>query len=160
MFAATWVKPLGILLVVLAIAGAGAYANGVRWEAKYDKLQASYDTFKGGVAALGEQAKAKAALQALADLKKQERADDENKRTVATLRADIKRVRLEADRARGGGVPAAPAGASRPDLACFDRAAFESAYGELTAEVRGGADEGTEATVDLNTAKIWEQGRK
>lgn len=155
-----WVKPVGVLLVVLGIAGAGAYANGVRWEAKYGKLQASFNTFKGGVAALGEQAKTKAALQALADLKNKERADDENKRTVATLRADVKRLRDERDRARGSYVPPAPAGAARPDLACFDRAALESALRELVVEVRGLVDEGAAATVDLNTAKLWEQGRK
>lgn len=156
----TWVKPLSILLVVLGIAGAGAYANGVRWESKYDKLQASYNTFKGGVAALGEAAKAKAAQQALHDLKNRERTDDENARTIATLRTDIARLRLERDSARGSYVPAAPTGAARPDLACFDRAALESALRELVAEVRGFVDEGAEATLNLNTAKLWNTQRE
>lgn len=155
----TWIKPLGILLVVLAIAGAGAYANGVRWEAKYDKLQASFDTFKGGVAALGEQAKKDAADKAANDVKLKARTDDENKRTVADLRATVARLRLEADRARGSFVPPASTGASRPDLACFDRAALESAIRELVTEVRRLVDEGSQATLDLNAAKLWSAAR-
>lgn len=159
--ALSWVKPVGVLLVVLSIAGAGAYANGVRWETKYDKLQANYDTFKGGVAALGEKAKADAAKKAADDAKLKARIDDENKRDVAGLRAAVARLRLEADRARGSYVPPADTGARRPDLACFDRAALESAVRELVAEVRGLVDEGSAATLDLNAAKLWnsERGR-
>ena len=154
-----WVKIAGAALVVLAIAGAGAYWNGARWETKYGKLQTSFDTFKGGVAALGEKAKADAAKQALHDSKNKERADDENKRARAAVLNDIARLRKQLDDARGGHVPPAPAGTGRPDLACFDRAALESAIRELVAEVRRLVDEGTAATVDLNTAKIWNQGR-
>ena len=160
MFASAWVKPVGILLLVLAIAGAGAYANGVRWEAKYDKLQTSFDTFKGGVAALGEAAKKAAADKAANDAKLKAKADNENLRVVADLRLTVARLRLEADRARGSYVPSASAGASRPDLACFDRAALESAIRELVAEVRGLVDEGSAATLDLNTAKLWNSERK
>ena len=160
MFGLTWVKPLGILLVVLGIAGAGAYANGVRWEGKYDKLAAEFSTFKGGVAALGEAAAKAAAEKAANDAKLKAKADNENKRAVSDLRATVARLRLEADRARGSYVPAAPTGAARPDLACFDRAALESALRELVAEVRGFVDEGAEATVNLNAAKLWNTQRE
>lgn len=159
MFATAWVKPLGVLLLVLAVASAGAYANGVRWERKYDKLAAEFSTFKGGVAALGEAAAKAAAEKAANDAKLKAGADNENQRTVSSLRSTIARLRADADRARGSYVPPASTGASRPDLACFDRAALESAIRELVAEVRGFVDEGAAATVDLNTAKIWNQGR-
>lgn len=159
-FGAAWVKWAAVALVLAVVAGGAAYKMHAHDMIAYNALKTEYDTFKGGVAALGEQAKKDAAKKALDDLKNKERADDENKRVVAALRADIKRLRLEADRARGSFVPPASTGASRPDLACFDRAALESALRELVAEVRGFVDEGAAATVDLNTAKLWEQGRK
>ena len=154
-----WVKWTAAALILVAVAGGAAYAMHSHDQVKYDALKTEYDTFKGGVAALGEQAKAAAALQALNDLKKRERADDENKRTHTADVNTILRLRAQLDSARGSYVPAASTGAARPDLACFDRAALESALRELVTEVRGFVDEGAAATVDLNTAKLWEQGR-
>ena len=156
---AAWVKPVGILLGVLGIASAGAYANGVRWELKYQKLNAEYVSFSNGVAKLGEQAKAKNALIAFDDIKKKERVDDENARRHTADINTILRLRRDADGARRSFVPPASAGAARPDLACFDRTALESALRELVTEVRGFVDEGAAATIDLDTAKIWNQER-
>jgi len=125
----------------------------------YDELADQFSTFKGGVAALGEQAKKDAAAKAVKDKANKEKADAENKRTTDALRADVERLRDERDRARGSFVPAAPAGARRPDLACFDRAELESAIRGLVTDVRSLVDEGSQATVDLNTAKACGRSR-
>lgn len=153
-------SPIG-RLVMAWVAGA-AIGFGGAWTVqgwRLDALKSEYSSFKGGVAALGEQAKAANAKIALGNLKAKERADEENLRTTATLRADIERLRHDRDSARGSFVPAAPAAARRPDLACFDRDELESAIRELVVEVRGLTDQGDAATLDLNTAKRWAAGK-
>lgn len=121
----------------------------------YDALKTQYDQFMGGIKAIGKAAQDRAAAQQKADLAKKEQADAENARTHAADAVTIASLRRQRDSARGSNVPAAAPGSSRPDLACFDRAALESALGGLLAEIRGLADEGTAATVDLNTAREW-----
>ena len=153
------VKGLLAVLVLAAVAGFAAYKMHQHDQIAYDKLMAEYNTFKGGVAALGEKAKTDAAKQALHDLKNKERADNENKRTTTANAVAIARLRRELDAARGSYVPPAPAGTEHPELACFDRDALGSAIRGLVAEVRRLVDEGTAAVTDLNTAKIWNQGR-
>src|SRR6185295_17263030 len=90
------------------------------------------------------------------DKDRKRKADEENKHTRADLAAVTRKLR---ERPGGGQLPPAPADTKRPQLACFDRAELERAYGELVKELRGGADEGSACTVDLNTAKAWGQGR-
>jgi hypothetical protein len=151
---------LGTIVLILGTAfGAGAWLNGTRWESKYALLLNEYQQLKGGVAALGHEAEARNAKQALADIKSKERADEQNRRQHAADIDTITRLRRDADRARGSVVPAAPAGSSRPDLACFDRAELERGNGEALGRLREGArrvaDKGTAAAVDLDTARAW-----
>ncbi len=156
---AAWIKPLGVLLAVLGIAGAGAYVNGARWSAKYEQLRTEHVAFKAQVAVLGEQAKEAAVRKAAYDAKLKARIDDENKRIAAALRTDVARLRHERDAARGSLVPPVSADAGRPDLACFDRTGLESALREFVDEIRGFVDEGAKATLDLDTAKRWNAER-
>lgn len=153
----TLIKVGMIVLVLGTVFGLGAKWNGDRWERKYTILQTEYQQFKGGVAALGEAAKAKAAKENLDNLRAKERADALHDQTLADMRGVIARMRVAATKRNPGGntLPAAPAGASRPDLATFDRAELESAFRRLLGEVRGLVDEGSQATIDLNTAKQW-----
>lgn len=156
----TWAKLL-IAAVALGLAAAGgAYKMHEHDQIALDKVKQEFSLFKGGVSALGEKAEGDAKLKTEADKALKKRIDDEHKRVVAGLVADIKRMRDERDRARGSFTPAAPAGAVRPDLACFDRVALESALRELVAEVRSLVDEGAAATLDLNAAKAWNLERK
>jgi len=142
--------------IVLAIFGAGAYAEHKRMQPKLDKVTNEYNQFKGGVAALGQAAKTAAAKKALEDLKAKERADENAKRNTDRNRTDIARVRDAADRARGSGVPAAPPGSACPAAwVCFDAAAYERATGERRAEVRRIADKGTQVEIDHNEAIDW-----
>jgi len=149
------VKLWAVALILIAVFGAGWRINGNRWDAKYQKLDGEYQQFKGGVAALGQEAKTRNAVITLDNLKAKERADEEHTRQHGLDVSTIGRMRHDRDSAGGGTVPAAPAGSARPDLACFDREALKSAYGRLVERVRGGADEGTAATIDLNVAKVW-----
>jgi hypothetical protein len=144
-----------IVALALACMGFGAVKMHQHDQKKYDALETQFETFKAKTAALGEAAITAAKAKAAADKLKQETTDVEHEKIVLKLTADIKRMRADADSARGSYVPPAPAASSRPELACFDRGALESAIGELVTEVRAGADEGTTETIDLDTAKRW-----
>ena len=147
---------IGRLALVASVFFAGWWVNGWRWESKYQKLDAQYQSFSQGVARLGEQAKAKNALQALNDLKAKERADEQNRMDHARDAAIIARMRYDTDSARGSIVPPAPAGSKCPEgQACFDAAELERAERTRREAVRGLVDEGTAIATDLNTAKKW-----
>lgn len=119
------------------------------------RVETEYASFKAETKALGDKAAKEAATKEAQDKAAKEKADAEHQATVARLTADIKRLRADADRTRGSFVPAAPAASVRPDLACFDRTALESAVRDFVGEIRGQVDQGTAATVDLDNAKAW-----
>ena len=143
-----------------------------RAQTREASIQAAFDKFKGGVAALGAKAQEEALRKEAEDKAKKEKADAENKqsqdllqRDNALIRADRDRLRRERDAARGRSVPEAPAGSKCPDgQACFDRAILEGALQEHRARIRGRLDEagglleeGSALEADLNTAKRWAQ---
>ena len=142
-----------IKTVALVLAGFALAWTIQGW--RLDAANAKYDKFVIQTEALGKEAERKAEAQRLNDIKRKEQADAENKHTIDSLRADNKRLRNE--RAAGSYVPPAGPGASRPDLACFDRTELESALRQLDEEVSGLIGEGAEAVGDLNTAKTWAQ---
>lgn len=152
MFPGTWWIYAAVLAAAFAAGGTAA------WQfqgARLDKVQAEYDGFVGMTRILGEAAAKAATEQAARDLKAKQGADRENQTTLDTLRADIKRLRDQ--RAGSSIVPAAAAGASRPDLACFDRSELERAIRAFDADIQGLVDEGSAATVNLDSAKKWAQ---
>lgn len=124
--------------------------------ARLDASVARYNLFVEQVKSAGELAEIEA--KRIEDEHKQlkKESDRENKLALDTLRSDIKRLR--SDRPSGGFVPPAAPGSSRPDLACYDRTELVGATGKLIDGVRGLVDEGSTATVNLNTAKQWAQG--
>lgn len=147
-----------IVALLTAAFGAGVWVNGWRWEVKYQKLDAQYQTFSQGVAQRGEQAKAKNALIALNQLKAKERADEQNRMDRARDATAIRRMRDDWDNARGSIVPSAPAGSQCPTgQACFDAAELERAERTRREAVRGIVDEGTALATDLNAAKQWKK---
>jgi len=115
--------------------------------------KAAFDSFKGATAALGKEAEDRTAARIKFDKLNKEKADADDDAKVAALAATIGGLRKS--HPSSSFVPAAPAGASRPELVCFDRAEYQRADGEFTAEARGLADEGTASTVDLDMAKNW-----
>jgi hypothetical protein len=137
---------LGIAALVAASMGFG-YVKG----AHHESLKAA--RFEAATEALGQAAKLRTDAVIKADKLRKETADAENNRTLDSLRADIKRLRD--NRASGNFLPAAPAGAGRPDLACFDRALLERAIRDLDKGVQGIVDQCSETTVNLDTAKKW-----
>jgi len=91
-----------------------------------------------------------------------EKANADHAKVMADFNARIARMRQPTN-TTSYSLPAAPAASSRPDLACFQRADFERESRELIEQLRAGirglADEGTAATVDLDSAKLWGQRR-
>lgn len=141
----------GIIAFLLTCAGAYFYGHHVGYQAE----KVEFDKFVAKTEALGIAAQAKADQQKADDKLAKEKADATNAQTVTALAATI--TGLRNSRPAGNLVPAAPAGSKRPDLICFDREAYKSAYGGLVKDLRGIADEGTAATVNLDTAKLWAQ---
>ena len=160
-----FLTPAVIRLIVLgaaflAFGGFCAYRMHAHDQIELRALQSEFDTFKGGVAALGKAAEDRKVKQEADDLKRKQNADKENKDALAVANRSIAELRKRADSRPGRGeLPKPPATSSRPDLACFDRAEYQREDGILTQRLlqgaRGLADEGTEATIDLNTAKAW-----
>ncbi len=138
---------LGLGAVILLL-GIGLKVQSSRLES----CKAEFQTFKSEVERLGLEAKEKAKKQEALDKLKKDKADAEL-RKLRSANAEFKRLR-DSDTSRRR-LPPAPAETSRPDLSCFDRSELERAYGELVKEVRGIADEGTEATISLDAAKQW-----
>ena len=133
----------------LAFGGSGAWwVQGLR----LDALQAFVATTK----AQGEAAKKLADATAAEDKRKKESSDHEYQTTIASLRADVKRMRD----ARAGSrfVPAAPAGSRRVDLACFDRAELERTIRDFDTAIQGLVDQGSADAVGLNVARSWAAG--
>ena len=150
------VKILVYLAIVAALVGLGARLEHNRMQKKLDKAVAEHNQFKGGVAALGEAAKTAAAVKALQDIKAKERADENTKRNLERSRSDIARLRADADRARGGRLPAAPAGSGCPAAwVCYDRAALERADRARRDSIRSAADRGTEVEINHREAVEW-----
>ena len=137
----------------LAFGGSGAWwVQGLR----LDALQAKYDRFVATTKAEGEAAKKLADAKAAEDKRNKESSDHEYETTIASLRADVKRMRD--DRARSRFVPAAPAGSRSVGIACFDRAELEQALRRLDAGVSGLVEQGDADAVGLNTARSWAGG--
>lgn len=124
--------------------------------ARLDSVKAEYWAFVADVKTKGDIAKAKADQENKLNQERKDKADREYQKLLAS-NAALKRLRDA--RPATSGLPQAPADSKRPELACYDRAEFSRAYGELVTEIRAGADEGTESAIGLNVAREWAQGR-
>ena len=137
----------------LAFGGSGAWwVQGQRLAA----TQARFDGFVGTVKAEGDAAKKLADATAAEDKRKKESSDHEYETRIASLTADVKRMRD--DRARSRFVSAAPAGSRSVDLACFDRAELEQALQRFDDGISGLIAEGDADAVGLNVARSWAGG--
>ncbi len=153
-------NPTALLWLALAaftaglVSGAGPawYVQGLR----LDAVQSAFDGFVSTTKAQGEAAKKEADATAAEDKRKKESSDHEYETTIASLNADIKRMRD----ARAGShiVPAAPAGSRSVGLACFDRAELEQALQRFDDGISGIIAEGDAGAVGLNVARSWASG--
>lgn len=149
-------NPATLLYLVAAafVIGLSSGAGGAWWlqGLRLDAVQAFVATTK----AQGEAAKKLADATAAEDKRKKESSDHEYQTTIASLNADIKRMRD--DRARSRFVPAAPAGSRSVGLACFDRADLERTLQQFDEAVTGLIAEGDADAVGLNVARSWASG--
>ena len=149
------------LAVAIALAAFGGFCyvkGGEGPKAQLAAKTAQMDAFVAQTKTLGEQAQKAADSRKKADQLAKENADHENAVTAAANAATVAKLRHDlAARTSGNYLPAAPASSPNPALACFDRPNLERALGDFIAGIRGLADEGTAAAIDLNTAKTWVQ---
>jgi hypothetical protein len=146
------------LVIAAFVIGLSSGAGGAWWVQglRLDAVQAEYDGFVATTKAQGEAAKKLADATATEDKRKKESSDHEYQTTIASLRADVKRMRD----ARAGSrfVPAAPAGSRRVDLACFDRAELEQTLQQFDEAVTGLIAEGDADAIGLNVGRSWATG--
>ena len=141
---------LGSFALGLA-SGAGGAWTVQGW--RLDAVKAEFDGFVTTTKAQGEIAENLAKAKEAEDKRNKEKSDADYQNAISGLRADVKRLRD--DRARGGYVPAAPAGSRNPEIACFDRADLEQALRRLDEGISGLIDEGDADAVGLNVARRW-----
>lgn len=147
-----WIAAGAFVLGLTTGTGGAWWVQGLR----LDAVQAKYDGFVATTKAQGEAAKKLADAQAAEDKRKKESSDHEYETTIASLRADVKRMRD--DRARSRFVPTAPANSRSPGLACFDRADLDGALRRLDAGISGLIEEGDAGAVGLNAGRRWAAG--
>lgn len=147
-----WLMAAAFVIGLSSGAGGAWWVQGLR----LDAVQAKYDGFVATTKAQGEAAKKLADAQTAEDKRKKESSDHEYQTTIASLRADVKRMRD----ARAGSrfVSAAPAGSRRVDLACFDRAELERTLRDFDSAIQGLVDQGSADAVGLNVARSWAAG--
>jgi len=143
-----WIAAGAFVLGLSTGTGGAWWVQGLR----LDAVQAFVATTK----AQGEAAKKLADAQTAEDKRKKESSDHEYETTIASLRADVKRMRD--DRARSRFVPAAPAGSRSVGIACFDRAELERTLQQFDEAVTGLIAEGDADAVGLNVARSWASG--
>ena len=136
-----------------ALIAAAIYGFGWLQGAHGEQIKAA--KFEAATEALSEAAKQHAEQVANADKLRKEKADAENKRTITSLRADVKRLRDE--RTRGGGLSAPAASAESPDRICFDPAKLSGALRKFDEGILGLVEGCSEAVINLDTAKKWAQ---
>ena len=151
-------SPLGRLAIAGAIGAAVGFGGAWKIQAgRLDAVKAEYNVFKGGVAALGEQAKANVAwIKAENKLRKgvADAENDKTKRDLAGMYAAYRSLR-DTRSPSGSLLPAAPTGSASPAVAAFDRAALDRALSDFDQSVTGLIEQGDKAIADLNTAKRW-----
>ena len=148
-FAYKWIGIAGVVLVL----GLAVWVQ----TARLDAVKAEYAGFVAKTEAIGLAQEAAAKIKDAENRTRMEKANAENAKTRNALTIALNGLRH--DRPGRSYVPAAPAGAKRPELACYSRPEFVGAVGSLVEAVRGIADEGSAATIDLNTAKAWAQSK-
>lgn len=151
-----WTRWAVLGVALLAAAAFGAAKMHAHDQARYDALEAKFEAFKDSAAALGREAKAAAAAREATDKTRKETADAENSAALATLAADIQRLRNA--RPRGGFLPAPGPAARSPDAVSFQRAELERALRAFDSGAAGLVAEGDKARVDLDSAKKWAHG--
>lgn len=154
-------NPLLILWIAAAAFAAGGVAGGAAaWTAqgwRLDAVQSKFDGFVATVKAQGVAAQKATAAQESRDKLNKEQTDAATKRDLDTLRADNQRLRNT--RTRGSYVPVAASTPDSPDRACFDRPELGAALQRLDDEVSGLVEEGSEAAINLDSAKEWARRR-
>ncbi len=149
-------NPAALLWLLLAAFVAGLASGAApAWYVQGLRLDA-LQSFVANTKAQGEAAKREAETKSKADRQLKESSDREYQTTIASLRADVKRMRD--DRARASFLPAAPADSRSPGLACFDRADLDGALRRLDAGISGLIEEGDAGAVGLNAGRRWAAG--
>lgn len=132
-----------------------AIPTGVAWiqTNRLAKVKQELVEFRAAVAAAGQLAEIQTKTKTKQDQTLKESVDAKHKKDVAALSATI--IRLRNERASSSFVPPSTTPSSGADVAAFDRPELERAIRSLDTGVQGIADEGSAATLDLNTAKAW-----
>ena len=144
-------SPWIILAVVLAFVASGAYWN-------HHGYNTATTEWEGRIAATRAAAEQTARITEHENQRLKEKTDAENWNLTVSLRNDI--TRLRNNNARRGNLSSPAPTAGSPDKTCFDAAKFDSALRELDQDFLGIVEAGSQAVIDLDSAKMWAMERK
>lgn len=151
-FPGGWMLYAGIAAAAFTLGGTAAW----NWQGnKLAVVTTQYKAFVDTTKTQGEAAIKLAKAKEDQDKLNKQKADDENKLTIANFTTTIKRLRDA--RTSSSYVPASASVAASPNRACFSRGELESAIRTFDQEIQGFVDEGSTAVIDLDTAKHWAQ---
>lgn len=140
----TWVSVGAILVLSLGL---------MVQTKRLDSLQKEYGNFVVSTQVQGDATKKLAEASNKANKLNRDKVNAENKNLKSSIAIVLNSLRTQ--HSASSFVPGISEGSKRPDLLCFDRAEYIRADGEFTTAARRLSDEGTEATIDLNSAKTW-----
>jgi hypothetical protein len=146
-----------VLAILLAFMAAGAVLMHNHDRKHYEPIIKAHEAYRAGQLALAENAKRANAVIALDNMKRKERADEESDRRTGIHNGVVAGLRRELDQRNAGGsaLPPVSADAKSPGDATFDRAELERALRDRRAAIRRLVDEGSQAVIDLDVAKLW-----
>ena len=149
---------IAIGLAFVAFGAFCAYRMHLHDQIALDALQAEFDTFRGGVDALGRAAEERTKAENAANAERKKNADAQARKAKADLDGLYSAYqRLRDQRSGAGGSllssPAPAAGGTA--TATFDRTAFDRAISDFDAGAVRILKQGDAAITDLNTARDW-----
>lgn len=152
-----WWRWAGLALLVIAAAAFGAVKMHEYDAPRLEACQGDFAGYRAQVAAEGRIAQRRADADAAAAKLAKEQTDAENRRARDSDRRHIERLRRDAELAGRYNLPAAAAAARGGNelLLCFERAEFERAGRALLGDLRGIADAGDAAAIDLASVRSW-----
>ncbi len=158
-------KILGIVTIVTVLIGIGFY-GGKRWEVSNTMaVQAAYDKLAVDTDKVGKEQETKAKLDNQRNVSLMEKANEQNNSARADLELHAAELRkLKAKSSSGSIMPRPSTDPGSLGLTCFDGAeliAADGRYREGEAarreRIQTISKKGSEATADLNSAKLWKK---
>ena len=153
-----WISPnliwLGLIVFCLGFSSGGIGAWWIQ-NVRIHEIQNKYQLFIKEVQEEGQKAQKLLEDKIVENNDNKQKADHEQQASSTYLHADIKR--MQNARASSSFVPSSAPSTKNPSIACFDRAVLERTLQQFDDEIQSLITAGDDASVGLNSARLWAQ---